>query len=53
MNTEKTIPFTMRVNKQWLEEIDNWRRTQQNIPSRAEAIRVLVSATINQKPKEI
>lgn len=42
MPEEKTKPFQMRVSPEWLETIDNWRRTQPDIPSRAEAIRRLV-----------
>lgn len=32
----------MRVSPQWLAMIDEWRRHQPDIPSRAEAIRRLV-----------
>jgi hypothetical protein len=42
MADEKTKPFQMRVSPEWLEIVDNWRRTQADIPSRAEAIRRLV-----------
>lgn len=37
----------MRVSPEWLETIDNWRRQQPDIPSRAEAIRRLVEAGLN------
>ncbi|WP_200922074.1 hypothetical protein [Novosphingobium sp. Leaf2] len=32
----------MSVSPEWLEAIDDWRRKQVDIPSRAEAIRRLV-----------
>ena len=34
--------FQMRVAAEWLARIDNWRRQQPDLPSRAEAIRRLV-----------
>jgi hypothetical protein len=34
--------FQMRVSDSFLERLDNWRRGQPTIPSRAEAIRQLV-----------
>lgn len=42
MSHDKSLPFQMRVTPAWLEEIDDWRRTQKDLPSRAEAIRRLV-----------
>jgi hypothetical protein len=42
MADEKTRPFQMRVAPEWLSMIDEWRRSQPDIPSRAEAIRRLV-----------
>jgi hypothetical protein len=46
MVREKTHPFQMRVSPEWLETIDNWRRQQPDIPSRAEAIRRLVEKAL-------
>ena len=34
--------FQMRASEEWLRKIDDWRRQQPDIPSRAEAIRRLV-----------
>ena len=34
--------FQMRVSEQFLRIVDDWRRTQDDLPSRAEAIRRLV-----------
>ena len=48
MPEEKTKPFQMRVSPEWLEMIDDWRRTQTDIPSRAEAIRRLVEKGLSQ-----
>lgn len=42
MTRDKAHPFQMRVSPDWLVELDAWRRTQTDIPSRAEAIRRLV-----------
>lgn len=36
------IPLQMRVNAQFLKEIDDWRRKQEDLPPRTEAIRRLV-----------
>lgn len=38
----KTSTFQMRVDAEWLRKIDDWRRQQPELPSRAEAIRRLV-----------
>ena len=35
-------PFQMRVSEQFLRMVDDWRRAQLDLPSRAEAIRRLV-----------
>jgi hypothetical protein len=43
MVREKSIPFQMRVSPEWLAQIDDWRRKQPDIPSRAEAVRLLVA----------
>lgn len=37
-----TKPVTLRFPQDLLDAIDNWRRTQKDIPSRTEAIRRLV-----------
>jgi len=42
MAPEKSQPFQMRVSPAWLATLDEWRRHQPGIPSRAEAIRRLV-----------
>lgn len=44
MASPKTHPFQMRVSPEWLALIDEWRRQQKDLPSRAEAIRRLVEA---------
>ena len=35
-------PFQMRVSEEFLRLVDDWRRRQKDLPSRAEAIRRLV-----------
>ena len=47
MALEKDRSFQMRVTDDWLAQIDDWRakhRNESGIPSRAEAIRLLVAA---------
>jgi hypothetical protein len=38
--------FQMRVTPKWLADLDKWRAKQIPIPSRAEAIRRLVSSEL-------
>lgn len=49
-NADKT--FQMRVTEAWLVQIDDWRRMQKDIPSRAEAIRRLVEIAISSEKSE-
>ena len=37
-------PFQMRLSNEFLERLDEWRRKQPDLPSRAEAIRRLTTA---------
>jgi hypothetical protein len=46
MAREKTLAFQMRVSPEWLATIDDWRRQQPDLPSRAEAIRRLVEKAL-------
>jgi len=46
MTDEKTQPFQMRASPEWLSMIDEWRRHQPDLPSRAESIRRLVDKGI-------
>jgi len=39
---EKDRVFQMRVSAGWLKLVDDWRRKQPDLPSRAEAVRRLV-----------
>lgn len=50
---KKDVLFQFRTTKQWLRELDNWRREQEDIPSRAEAIRRLVTAEIVQQDQQV
>lgn len=47
MTSDRTRPFQMRVTPDWLAMIDEWRRVQLDLPSRAEAIRRLVDKGIS------
>jgi hypothetical protein len=48
---EKTERFEMRVTASFLKAIDEWRRRQDDLPTRAEAIRRLVALGIKVKPQ--
>lgn len=45
-------PFQMRVSDTFLLMIDDWRRSQNDLPSRAEAIRRIVQMFIAKKKHE-
>jgi hypothetical protein len=47
--TEQTERFEMRVTKAFLKSIDDWRRREEDLPTRAEAIRRLVEVGIKAK----
>ncbi|MGR0183232.1 hypothetical protein [Azospirillum aestuarii] len=47
---KKTLLFQMRASPEFLTGIDNWRRHQDDIPARAEAIRRLVDRGMLLKP---
>lgn len=51
MVRDKDRSFQMRVSDEWLGHIDEWRRKQLDLPSRAEAIRRLVEAALTQQGK--
>ena len=42
-------PFQMRVSEGFLRMVDDWRRCQKDLPSRAEAIRRLVELAVRLK----
>ena len=44
-------PVNVRIIKSGLENIDAWRRTQEDLPSRPEAIRRLVELGLKAKGK--
>jgi hypothetical protein len=46
------LHFLMRVNQAFLDAVDDWRRTQPDIPPRAEAIRRLVSQALDQPERK-
>ena len=48
---EKTERFEMRVGSSFLAAIDDWRRKQPDLPSRAEAIRRLVEQALKPDPR--
>jgi hypothetical protein len=48
---EQTERFQMRVSPAFLRLVDDWRRKQPDLPSRAEAIRRLVERGVNAPDK--
>ena len=42
-------PFQMRVSEEFLRTVDDWRRGQSDLPSRAEAIRRIVELAAKMK----
>lgn len=52
MASEKSQPFQMRVSPDWLTKLDDWRRTQPDLPARAEAIRRLVEVGLRTSEQE-
>lgn len=46
----KTERFEMRLEREMIERIDNWRRQQSDLPTRAEAIRRLVELSLAGMP---
>ena len=44
-------PFQMRVSEAFLRTVDDWRRVQTDLPSRAEAIRRMVELAVKMKKK--
>ena len=47
----KSERFEMRLEPETIHEIDEWRRRQADLPSRAEAIRRLVDLGLKAKSK--
>jgi hypothetical protein len=43
-------PFQMRAPDDWWRDIDDWRRLQPDLPTRAEAIRRLVAKGLKADP---
>lgn len=51
MDTEKVKKegrLEMRVDPEWLKKLDDWRRKQDQIPTRAEALRRLTDIGLRQ-----
>ena len=46
MATEELERFEMLATPDWLQAVDHWRAKQEDIPSRAEAIRRLVEHSL-------
>lgn len=48
----KSTRFILSVEPSFIESVDNWRRQQPDIPSRAEAIRRLVQKALEREEWE-
>lgn len=48
----KSARFEMRLDTDLLNRVDNWRSQQDDLPSRAEAVRRLVETTLSGEPDE-
>jgi metal-responsive CopG/Arc/MetJ family transcriptional regulator len=51
MTDEQTERLQMRVSPEFIKSVDNWRRKQEDLPSRSEAIRRLVEQALKAKGK--
>jgi hypothetical protein len=51
MSEEQSERFQMRVSPSFLRLVDDWRRKEPDVPSRAEAIRRLVELGVQAKRK--
>jgi metal-responsive CopG/Arc/MetJ family transcriptional regulator len=47
----KDTTLQMRVSQSFLKSVDSWRRKQEDLPSRSEAIRRLVELALKGKQK--
>jgi len=48
---QMTQQFNLRIPPEFLKAVDNWRRKQEDLPGRSEAIRRLVELGLKAKPK--
>ena len=51
MTDEQTERLQMRVSKEFIQMVDAWRRKQEDLPGRSEAIRRLVEIGLKAKAK--
>jgi metal-responsive CopG/Arc/MetJ family transcriptional regulator len=51
MTEEQTERLQMRVSKAFLRLVDDWRRKQEDLPNRSEAIRRLVEQALDKKKR--
>ena len=51
MTQEQTERLQMRVSPQFIKSVDSWRRKQEDLPSRSEAIRRLVEMALKAKAR--
>ena len=51
MAETKQLRFEMRADETFVRAVDDWRRKQEDVPPRAEAIRRLVELGLKKAPK--
>jgi hypothetical protein len=47
----RTMQLNLRISPDFIRAIDNWRRKQEDLPGRSEAVRRLVEIALKAKPK--
>ena len=48
----KTVRIDLRMEPNWIEKLDAWRRKQPDIPTRTEAVRRIVNIMLQHMEKE-
>jgi len=51
MAKDESLPVMVRLSPEQVKTIDNWRRTQDDLPGRPEAIRRLVEQALEKTAK--
>ncbi len=52
LSQQQTEQFLMRTSKEFLQSVDDWRRQQDDLPSRSEALRRLTALALESEAKE-
>jgi hypothetical protein len=52
LSQQQTEQFLMRTSKEFLQSVDDWRRQQDDLPSRSEALRRLTAMALAAEAKK-